>query len=561
MAFCSNCGTKLNDGARFCQGCGAPVNTTSAGGYARREFEYAGKIIKCPNCGESLASFHVKCPSCGHEIREAKVSSVVKEFASKLEMIEAQPDPKKKGFIRNKLEDASATITEKEQRKIELIRSFPVPNTKEDMLEFMILATSCISYDLYDSFKSETVPRGQKEVNAAWFSKVQQVYEKAKRSNDADDTYAQIDSLYRKCKEQIKKSKKKGVLKWVLGFGWIPLFAIIVFTTIHISEVNTEKNEIRRLEAIVVEVQEALEDGEYKHALRLAESIEYEEYDDALETEWAVKRDYWIDKVIDTAAENGVTLEYTPKEKEDNLTWDEVSDILWGDDDPTAAPTTTNRPADGSIPTETPHPTAEQVTPIEKGAVYTFGHDEFSLYCATAISDSLIKIEKWGKSLSTQKAFSNEYEVGTFRITDTACGFVWLDGEHTAFEFSLQDDDDWDFKKSQKVVFTLSGIDGDTNKGTNYDENGVCYWYENDDWHEYRAMLLSDNLLKIECWYRGIAIGGFNYGYDVVVIDLNAPVMGFEWTDDEHTAFTITLKDEQNSDLKKGTFVSFTLDK
>lgn len=217
--------------------------------------------------------------------------------------------------------------------------------------------------------------------------------------------------------------------------------------------------------------------------------------------------------------------------------------------------------AETSKPTETPQPTAELIVQIEKGAVYTFGHDEFSLYCATAISDSLIKIEKWGKSLSTQKAFSNEYEVGTFRITDADCGFRWLDDEHTAFEFTLQDDDDGDFRKAKTVVFTLSGVDDDTNKGTNYDKNGVCYWYENDDWHEYRAMPLSDNLLKIECWYRGIAIGGFNYGYDVVVIDLNATVMGFEWTDEEHTAFTITLQDTQNSDLKKGTFVAFTLDK
>lgn len=559
MAFCSNCGTKLNDGARFCQGCGAPVSNSTAERYTRCEFEYEGKIIKCPNCGELLASFQARCPACGHEIREAKVSSVVKEFASKLEAIEAIADPTRKGFLRKKLEKDE--ISEKEERKIELIRSFPVPNTKEDMLEFMILATSCISYDLYDSCKSESVSRGPKEVNAAWYAKVQQVYEKAKRSNFSDDTFQQIESLYTKCKYDIRHAKKKGIITWILMLAWIPLFPIIVFTTIHISEVNTEKNEIRRLEAIVVEVQEALEDGEYKHALRLAESIEYEEYDDALETEWAVKRDYWIDKVIDMAAENGVTLEYTPKEEEDDLTWDEVSDILWGNDDPTAAPTTTNLPADNSIPTETPQPTAKHVAPIEKGAVYTFGHDEFSLYCATAISDSLIKIGKWGKSLSTQKAFSNEYEVGTFRITDTACGFRWLDDEHTAFEFALQDSDDWDFRKSNTVVFTLSGIDGDTNKGTNYDKNGVCYWYENDDWHEYRAIPLSDNLLKIECWYRGIAIGGFNYGYDVVVIDLNAPVMGFEWTDDEHTAFTITLKDEQNSDLKKGTFVSFTLDK
>lgn len=559
MAFCSNCGTKLNDGAHFCQDCGAPVNNSSAERYTRREFEYEGKIIKCPNCGEPLASFQARCPACGHEIRETKVSSVVKEFASKLEAIEAIADPTRKGFLRKKLEKDE--ISEKEERKIELIRSFPVPNTKEDMLEFMILATSCISYDLYDSCKSESVSRGPKEVNAAWYAKVQQVYEKAKRNNFSDDTFQQIESLYTKCKYDIRRAKKKGIVKWILMFAWIPLFPIIVFTTIHISEVNTEKNEIRRLEAIVVEVQEALVDGEYKHALRLAESIEYEEYDDALETEWAVKRDYWIDKVIDTAAENGVTLEYTPKEEEDDLTWDEESDILGVGDDATATPTATDPPAETSIPSKTPQPTAERNVQIEKGAVYTFGHDEFSLYCATAISDSLIKIEKWGKSLSTQKEFSNEYEVGTFRITDAACGFRWLDDEHTAFEFTLQDDDDGDFRKAKTVVFTLSGVDDDTNKGTNYDKNGVCYWYENDDWHEYRAMPLSDNLLKIECWYRGIAIGGFHYGYDVVVIDLNAPVMGFEWTDEEHTAFTITLQDTQNSDLKKGTFVAFTLDK
>ncbi len=558
MAFCSQCGTKLNDGARFCQGCGAPVNNSSAGGYPRREFEYEGKIIKCPNCGEVLSSFQARCPACGHELRETKVSSAAKEFALKLEIIEAQSDPIHKGLLRKKLEKDE--ISEKEQRKIELIRSFPVPNTKEDMLEFMILATSCISYDLYDSCKSEKVSRGPKEVNAAWYAKVQQVYEKAKRSNFSDDTFQQIESLYTKCKDDIRRAKKKGIIKWILMSAWIPLGLVILLSVAPALQHNAMTNEIKRLDLIVAEVQEALADREYKHALRLAESIEFKEYDDTLETEWAIKRDYWIDKVIDTATENGVPLEYTPKE-EDDLTWDEVSDILWGDDDPTAAPTTTNLPSDNSIPTETPQPTAEHVAPIEKGAVYTFGHDEFSLYCATAISDSLIKIEKWGKSLSTQKAFSNEYEVGTFRITDTACGFVWLDGEHTAFEFSLQDNDDWDFKKSQKVVFTLSGIVGDTNKGTNYDENGACYWYENDDWHEYRAMPLSNNLLKIECWYRGIAIGGFNYGYDVVVIDLNAPVMGFEWTDEERTAFTITLQDAQNSDLKKGTFVAFTLDK
>ena len=87
------------------------------------------------------------------------------------------------------------------------------------------------------------------------------------------------------------------------------LFLGIALGMTYFPEMNQKKKETSRLENIVIEVQTALENEEYKHALRLADSIVYEEENDALETEWAVKRDYWIDKVIEEAAENGVTLQ------------------------------------------------------------------------------------------------------------------------------------------------------------------------------------------------------------------------------------------------------------
>ena len=156
------------------------------------------------------------------------------------------------------------------------------------------------------------------------------------------------------------------------------------------------------------------------------------------------------------------------------------------------------------------------------------------------------------------------YETGiipVIKITDAEYGFAWLDNNHTAFVIQLQDEQDSDFKKPQTITFTISGTDSDTNIGANYTKDGICYSYQNDDWHLYRAIPLTDTIIKVECWYRSMAFGSFNYGYDVLVIDLLSGNTDFEWTDDEHSAFTISIQDTQNSNLKKATFVAFTLDK
>lgn len=68
--------------------------------------------------------------------------------------------------------------TELEKQKIDIIRAYPIPNTKEDILEFMILAASNIdemSYSQSDSLRK------------AWKAKLEQSYQKAELvlKNDA----------------------------------------------------------------------------------------------------------------------------------------------------------------------------------------------------------------------------------------------------------------------------------------------------------------------------------------------------------------------------------------
>ncbi len=588
MAYCVNCGTEIVSNAKFCQKCGHPTgaqNDTST-----RKQEFAGKIYKCPNCGEVLKAFEINCPACGHELRGTKASSAVKEFALKLEAIESRREYEKpRGLFA--AAEAQQRVSKTDEQKISLIKNFSVPNSKEDMLEFMILATSNMNMNAYDSANTATT-KAEKEINAAWFSKVQQVYEKAKRSYSTDDVFAEIKELYDQCNININKAKKKGILKWILLLGWIPILFVVVFGILGVTEPKAEKAEIERLESIVAEVQQALDNKEYKHALRIADSIDYQRYDVDMERKWDIQREYWVEKVIDAAAADGITLDYTPtpdidkandEPEQDNEEYaggyvegfvdgiesgldevqnniDEINSVMDDAKDKTQYTTdsTQTTPPPEELSSEIKNDYSTNI--IEKGIVYTYGHDEWGLYCATAISDRIIKIERWGKHLSSETSFDQEYEVGAFRITDAQYEFSWLDEDHTAFSFALTDKSDGDFKESQNVVFTILGTDSDTNKGTNYDANGVCYSYQNDDWHLYRAIPLTKEIIKIECWYRSMAFGSFHYGYDVYIINQNDTDTDFEWTDNEHTSFTISIQDKMNSDLKKLTFVSFTQD-
>ena len=588
MAYCVNCGTEIVSNAKFCQKCGHPTGTQND--TSTRKQEFAGKIYKCPNCGEVLKAFEINCPVCGHELRGTKASSAVKEFALKLEAIESRREYEKpRGLFA--AAEAQQRVSKTDEQKISLIKNFSVPNSKEDMLEFMILATSNMNMNAYDSANTATT-KAEKEINAAWFSKVQQVYEKAKRSYSTDDVFAEIKELYDQCNININKAKKKGILKWILLLGWIPILFVVVFGILGVTEPKAEKAEIERLESIVAEVQQALDNKEYKHALRIADSIDYQRYDVDMERKWDIQREYWVEKVIDAAAADGITLDYTPtpdidkandEPEQDNEEYaggyvegfvdgiesgldevqnniDEFNSVMDDAKDKTQYTTdsTQTTPPPEELSSEIKNDYSTNI--IEKGIVYTYGHDEWGLYCATAISDRIIKIERWGKHLSSETSFDQEYEVGAFRITDAQYEFSWLDEDHTAFSFALTDKSDGDFKESQNVVFTILGTDSDTNKGTNYDANGVCYSYQNDDWHLYRAIPLTKEIIKIECWYRSMAFGSFHYGYDVYIINQNDTDTDFEWTDNEHTSFTISIQDKMNSDLKKLTFVSFTQD-
>ena len=232
MAYCINCGHELSAGAKFCSECGQAVHPKNEN--QQRKTVYEGALHKCPSCGEVLESFLSTCPSCGHEIRDTKSSTAVRELAHKLERIEAQKMPafeEKKSVMKmvfgkdfnesNGAEEAQERFDErKAQQKSNLIINFSVPNTREDILEFMILASSNIN-----------VKHGVDDiVTKAWISKLEQVYQRAQLIMGNSPDFAMIRNIYDQKRSELKSRKFKGLATaaFIVG-GYMLLMAFIFF--------------------------------------------------------------------------------------------------------------------------------------------------------------------------------------------------------------------------------------------------------------------------------------------------------------------------------------------
>ena len=310
--FCKKCGTENKADARFCQNCGIFLKDDNKSkqaeesyynkeqdqqsAYSERKQEYAGKIIKCPNCGEVLKSFTANCPSCGFELRDAKATSSVKEFALKLEKIEERRGINKHSFVA-KIFGRDGNLTDTDEQKISLIRSFSVPNTKEDVLEFMILASSNVDMSIYGWGDKGALTESRKAVSEAWIAKMEQVYEKARLTFGNNSEFQSIEKIYSK---KIKEVKRKRREKWVTLIGmnvgaWGVLLLILSLSKLAPKPTLEEEIEERqtRLEYVVDQIEDDIAEGNFTDAKNKAYTLTF---DEDLDPE---KHNYWEKKQRD----------------------------------------------------------------------------------------------------------------------------------------------------------------------------------------------------------------------------------------------------------------------
>ncbi len=91
---------------------------------------------KCPNCGAQVPPLTLKC-DCGYEFSTTKSVSSVQVLSEKIEKIMSEPF-KNSNFPGSP--EYKEDVRQRYQRVKDTINLFPVPNTKEDIIEFLAIS-------------------------------------------------------------------------------------------------------------------------------------------------------------------------------------------------------------------------------------------------------------------------------------------------------------------------------------------------------------------------------------------------------------------------------------
>lgn len=228
MTYCINCGKGLVEGAKFCANCGKAVEINSS--TSQRKTVYDGEIHKCPNCGSILGAYDSVCEVCGYERRGAKAVVSVREVQAKLENLYAKrPQRKVHTIFTQALRGGQ--ISSVDEEIVGLIKNFSIPNNKEDIMEFIILASSNIDMKVYgvNSQQYQTFNPAQREISDAWLAKYEQAYQKARLMFGGTQDFLNIQGVYEQKMREIKRRKRQLPLLLVCCIGGPLLFIALIW--------------------------------------------------------------------------------------------------------------------------------------------------------------------------------------------------------------------------------------------------------------------------------------------------------------------------------------------
>lgn len=153
--------------------------------------EKYGDIRKCPACGTILQSFQTKCNDCGHEFRNITANNAITQLSARLYEIEKEVISERREAQKDEDDISDSWVENQElnniinEKKASFIDTFPIPNTKEDMLEFLSLSVPQASVKL-SWIDRNVYQTGKNKLIKSWKAKAEQVIMKARFSMKED---------------------------------------------------------------------------------------------------------------------------------------------------------------------------------------------------------------------------------------------------------------------------------------------------------------------------------------------------------------------------------------
>lgn len=207
--------------------------------------EKYGDVRKCPACGAIVPSMVAKCPECGYEFTNVEANSSTRLLMQKIDEIQAQyaeltanVDNKDESTIRTRGYQVKRQLND---RTAQLIQNFPIPNTREDLIEFLTL---CIGNSKADSIMLD----GNDPVTPAWRKKLQQVIAKVKVALPNDQQAQELIEEYEGKRENSKKKGKK------IAIGIVVLIVVACLIALLVPKEMSPKEQVKALSEQVVEM-------------------------------------------------------------------------------------------------------------------------------------------------------------------------------------------------------------------------------------------------------------------------------------------------------------------
>ncbi len=229
MGFCGRCGLKIDGNAAYCPRCGASTAVAALDRGRKLDVgcDSGDSLRKCPQCGEELATFALSCPCCGFRLKGRQPARSISELSRRLDEIESgrPQEAKRKGlFSRSSSNGDRNSVSPTDQRKVTLIKSYPIPNTKEDLVEFVLLASTNVDPKALSGTSGATA--SEKAVSDAWYSKLCQAYEKARLVLADDSSLDALQMRYEATAAAVEKYRKA---EWkALAIFWLALLLAVV---------------------------------------------------------------------------------------------------------------------------------------------------------------------------------------------------------------------------------------------------------------------------------------------------------------------------------------------
>jgi DNA-directed RNA polymerase subunit RPC12/RpoP len=152
-----------------------------------------GGLKKCPSCGSPVLSFQTNCSDCGHEFSNIEANASIHKLFKMIEEVENQRKDDGMNLLKEYFSEIMGGVGDKvNNRKKDIIRNFPIPNTKEDIIEFLSLALpnarKAGNFFTSGAFNSPANHRNRlhNEFVQVWYSKCEQIIMKARFSMKDD---------------------------------------------------------------------------------------------------------------------------------------------------------------------------------------------------------------------------------------------------------------------------------------------------------------------------------------------------------------------------------------